>query len=120
MPSFWKDDKHLFITYITGPSHVLLGLAATTGADAGGVVMVRRPAAGRCGCGTIDEEEVRRAVLAGIDEANRELRTCWHATEIVYVEADSPRYSLYRHCAKLLIEHLNAGWEPEVAARCCS
>lgn len=112
MPHFWKDDKHFFITYITGPSHVLVGLAVATGGDAGGVVMVRRrsPVAG-CGCSPVDEGEVRRAVIAGVEEANRELGTRWRATEIVYAEDDSPRYSLYRHCAKLLIERLNAGWK---------
>ena len=109
MPNFWKDDKYFFVTYITGPSHVLVGLAITTGDDVGDVVMVRRPAAGHCG--PVDEEEVRRAVLAGVEEANRGLGTRWRATEIVYAQDDSPRYSLYRHCAKLLIEQLDAGWK---------
>src|SRR5688572_30327158 len=111
MPSFWKDNTHFFISYITGPSHVLVGLAVTKGADAGDVVMVRRSSSGRCGCGAVDETEVRQAVLGGIEDANRKLGTRWRASEIVYVEDDSPRYSLYRQCAKVLIERVNAGWK---------
>jgi hypothetical protein len=110
VPSYSKDDKLFLITYITGPAHVLLGLAVTTGAYAGQIAMVRRSPVGHCGCGPVDEEEVRRAVLAGVDEANRKLATDFHPTEIVYDEGDTPRYSLYRHCAKLLIERINGGW----------
>jgi hypothetical protein len=110
MPSFFREGEHYFISYITGPAHVLLGLAVARGGDARDVLMVRWQAVGRCGCGPVDEKRVREEVLAGIAAANKSVGSDWRPIEIVYVENDSPRYSLYEHCAKTLVERIDRGW----------
>lgn len=116
MPSFAKDGKHFVVSYITGPSHVLLGLAVSRERSDSDVLMVRRPAARRCLCGSVEERRVREAVLAGIAAANHDLGSDWRPTEIVYVEDDSPRYSLYEHCAKQLVERIDGGWASSAAS----
>lgn len=110
MPSYWTDGGCYFVSYITGPAHVLLGLRLWRGGGEAHVAMTRRPAVGQCGCGPVDEEQVRGAVLTGITSANTALETDWQPTEIVYVEDDTPRYSLYSHCAALIVERVNGGW----------
>lgn len=110
MPQFWMKDGRYFVSYVTGPTHNILGLAVSSGISSRDVVMVRLPAVGACGCGPVDGSEIRTAVLAGVADANLALGTDWHPIEIVYVENDSDRYPVYRHCAKLLVERISRGW----------
>jgi hypothetical protein len=110
MPTYATDGKYCFISYVTGPSHVRLGLAfhAEPVVD---VKIVAQPSVGSCNHGELDEEEIRKAVFAGAEEACGQERKTLYLSGIVYVKNDSPRYSLYRHCAKLLIERMIAGGE---------
>jgi hypothetical protein len=102
------DGKFYFIQYMTGPSHVLLGLDFQD-EPAAIVKIVARPPVGSCGHGRLDEKEIRTAVLTGVREGCEHAgRTLFPAT-IIYVESDSPRYSLYRRCAKLLVERVSTG-----------
>jgi hypothetical protein len=66
---------------------------------------VRESPVGGCQHGELDEGKVLAAVMAGIEEVSTEL----HPAEIVYVANDSPRYDLYRHCARLLAEQYVSG-----------
>jgi hypothetical protein len=110
MPTYATDGEYCFISYISGPSHVLLGLAFQ--AEPVAVVkMIARPSVGSCDHGELDEEEIQKAVLAGAEETLRRGRRTLHLRGIVYVKNDSPRYSLYKHCATLLTERMIAGGE---------
>lgn len=97
-----KDGRH-FIAYITGPSHVLLGIAF--GSAPVVPSLHRESRQGGCDHGPLDEAQISRAVLEGAAKANVQL----HPAEIVYVENDSPRYDLYKHCAYLLAKRVAAG-----------
>jgi len=104
VPSFTTDGLHYFISYISGPSHILLGIALAD-EPAPLIQMVERPPVGTCSHGAIDPGAVRKAVMAGVQEFGAGL----YPTTIVYVANDSPRYALYQHCAKLIAERLTAG-----------
>ena len=103
MPSFTRKNGRYFVSYITGPSHVLLGLAFDS--TAASPTVHREPRRGACDYGTLDESKIRDAVVAGAAEANVQL----HPVEIIYVENDSPRYDLYKYCAYLLAKRVAAG-----------
>lgn len=99
MPTYMKDGERHFVSLITGPSHVRLGVEFST-------VPVETPrvvcesAIGERVHGKIDETALVSAVRSGIAEVSANL----HPAEIVYVDNDSPRYSLFSQCAKLLAE----------------
>jgi hypothetical protein len=59
--------------------------------------------------GALDEREILRAVVAGIRDASESTGIEIHPIEIVYVENDSPRYSLYRYCAYLIAQRVMSG-----------
>lgn len=104
MPQFHqRDEKHYVITYISGPSHVYLGLSFEEKIiDL--PIMIRRPPVGQCQHGKLDEIQIRNAVIKGIEKANTKFDRQFKISEIVYVENDSPRYDLYEYCAYLLVE----------------
>lgn len=103
MPSFTRKNGRYFVSYITGPSHVLLGLAFDS--TAASPTVHREPRRGESDQGTLDESKIREAVVAGAAEAGVQL----HPVEITYVENDSPRYDLYQYCAYLLAKRVAAG-----------
>ena len=103
MPGFTQKDGRFFVFYITGPSHVLLGLAF--GQSPAEPIMVCQPKSHRCDHEALDERRIRAAVLAGVADSKSEL----HPTEIIYVEDDSPRYEIYQHCAFLLAQRVASG-----------
>ena len=107
MPQFSQRNGRFFVSYITGPSHVLLGLAF--GERPATPVLVRQPAVGACSHGQLDEGQILAAVLAGIAAAKHETGRTLNPTEIIYVENDSPRYSLYQHCAYLIAQRVTNG-----------
>jgi len=103
MPGFYRKDDRYFVTYITGPFHVLLGLSF--GAVGIEPSLVCLPRTGSSDCGPLDEVRIREAVMAGVAAAGVSL----HAVEIVYCEGDSPRYELYEHCARVLAQQVASG-----------
>ena len=104
LPTFTVDGNRHFVCYITGPSRIRLGLTFSE-------ISVRCPAivcqstVGTCDHGEIDQPSLIEAVAAGVREVSGSL----YVVEIVYVTNDSPRYSLYRHCAHLLAERFLQG-----------
>src|ERR1035438_3080227 len=100
MPGFTQKDGRFFVSYITGPSHVLLGLSF--GQSSIEPVMIRQPKSHSCDHGPLDERRIREAVIAGVAAADSNL----YPTEIIYVEDDSPRYEMYQHCAFLLAQRV--------------
>jgi len=104
MPVFTTDGHRHFVSIITGPSHVRLGLRFVTDPLASPSV-VREPPIGLCGHGELDETAIVSAVASGIAEVSCSL----FASEIIYIADDSPRYALYAQCAKLLAEQFCKG-----------
>lgn len=104
MPTFTEDGERTFVSYITGPSHVRLGLRFGD-APVATPALVRQPPMGSCSHGEIDELSLIEAVRAGVVAVSPEL----HVVEIFYVADDSPRYSLFSQCAKLLAERFKSG-----------
>ena len=105
MPSFARKKDRYFVSYITGPSHVLLGLSFGPAGTQPVVVRESRP--NHCDHGPVDESRIREAVMAGVAEAGVQL----HPAEIVYFEGDSPRYELYQRCGYVLAQRVAAGAE---------
>jgi len=105
MPIFSRKNGRYFVSYVTGPSHVLLGLSF--GSPSTQPVIVRLARAGHCDHGPLDEARIREAVMAGVATASVQL----HPVEIVYCEGDSPRYELYRRCGYVLAQRVASGAE---------
>jgi hypothetical protein len=103
MPGFMRKEDTFYVSYITGPSHVLLGLEFGEVAVSPNVHC--EAAQGSCRHGALDELRIVDAVLEGVAEAGVHLRP----TKVVYVENDSPRYDLYKYCAYLLAKRVAAG-----------
>lgn len=104
MPNFFSDGTRVFATYITGPSHILLGLHfSDTLVDT--PTIVRKSAIGCCRHGeSLDETRLVFAVQRGVSEVSPTLGVA----EIVYVEDDTPNYSLYMRAAtELAKRHLS-------------
>ena len=107
MPDFFQHGDVRFVSYITGPSHNLLGLEF--GSDVvGQPVLEARPAVGACDHGQIDEGELLKAVVMGLADSSVPGSRPLSVRRVVYVVDDSPRYEVYRHCAKLLARRMAA------------
>jgi hypothetical protein len=113
MPGYiFKEGRH-FVSYITGPSHILLGIKFTE--ELVHTKVVKEPAQGTCFHGSLDESQILAAVQQAL-AAYRAKGASAFAAEIVYVENDSPRYDLYRIAAHLLADrYLNGGEFKHVA-----
>jgi hypothetical protein len=111
MPSFFEEGDVRFVSYITGPSHNLLGLEFGSHV-ARQPELEARPAVGACDHGRIDEAELLKAVVLGVADARPSGRKPLSIRRVVYVVDDSPRYDLYRHCAKLLANRVLAEGRP--------
>jgi len=103
MPTFTRKNGRYFVSYITGPSHVLLGLSF--GPASTQPALVRLPRAGHSDHGPLDESRIREAVMAGVAAAGVQL----HPVEIVYFEGDSPRHELYQQCGYVLAQRVASG-----------
>ncbi|MFN3652016.1 MAG: hypothetical protein ACK47B_20770 [Armatimonadota bacterium] len=101
MPQFSEIGGFQTASFITGPSHVLLGLRFGAHGSAQ-LTLHRRPPIGTCSHGQIDEVQLERAIRTGVDRANAERGTKCGAVEAFYIENDSPKYSLYERCTYLL------------------
>lgn len=104
MPHFYQREGRFFVSYVTGPSHVTLGLSFDENTAL--AQLVKAPAAGKCSHGTLDEARIRLAVTEGIAKACHETGSTLHMREIVYVENGSPNYDLFRYCAYLISTRL--------------
>jgi hypothetical protein len=104
MPTFTTIGPRHFVSLVTGPSHVRLGVRFSTSPVASPSVVREAPISG-CGHGELDEVVIVNAVLAGIAEVSSSL----FAAEVIYVADDSPQYSLYTRCAKLLADRFING-----------
>ena len=98
MPQFSTDGDLEFVSYVTGPTHVRLGLKLAKSPRT--AVLTRRPAIGGCAHGALDPALVQEATLLGVADASAEL----FVERIDYVADDSPDDRLYRVCARLLAE----------------
>ena len=105
MPGFTQKDGRFFVAYITGPSHVLLGIAF--GQVRSEPVMIRQSKSHYCDHVPLDERRIREAVITGVAAADSKL----YPSEIIYIEDDSPRYEVYQHCAFLLAQRVASGAE---------
>lgn len=101
MPDFFQQGDVRFVSYITGPSHNLLGLEFGCPA-VGQPLMETRPAVGACDHGRIDEAELLKAVALGLADSSASGLKPLAVRRVVYVVDDSPRYDIYRYCARLL------------------
>jgi hypothetical protein len=99
MPSFSEHEGRYFVQYVTGPSHLSLGLCFSEAPNI--PIIVRKSSIGECLHKT-DENKIVEAVLAGVKEANQKLKKTLYVSEIIYVENDTPRYELYKYCTYLL------------------
>jgi hypothetical protein len=106
MPGFSQQGDVRFVSYITGPSHNLLGLEF--GSHDGQPVLEAKPGQGPCNHGRIDEGELLKAVALGVADASASILKPLPVRRVVYVVDDSPRYDIYRHCAKLLASRMLA------------
>lgn len=109
MPSFNEKEGKYFVSYVTGLSHIKLGLCFSLNNST--PTLVNSNVIGSCSHEALDENKILNAVMEGIGEANQKFKKSLHVSEIIYVENDTPRYELYRYCAYLLakrvIEHSN-------------
>lgn len=109
MPHFTKHGDRYFVSHITGPSHVLLGIAFRQ--QDGEPVLIQQPPMGGCHHAALEEACIKKAVLDGVAEARQTVGFSLQAVEIVYVADDSPRYDIYQHCAYLLAQRVASGAE---------
>jgi hypothetical protein len=113
MPGFIVKDGRHFVSYITDPSHVLVGVRFAP--EPVTPKLVRQPADGSCFHGSLDEARILEAVQEVL-AAHRSEGASVYAAEIVYVENDSPRYDLYRIATHLLVkQYINGGEFQHVA-----
>ena len=99
------------MTYITGPTHNLLGLAFRKRGGSG-LEIEARPAVGGCEHAPIQEDLLAQAVNDGLQDAASEIGVVLQARKIVYVMDDTPAYRIYRHCAKLIACQVAGGGRP--------
>lgn len=111
MPHFSKQGNHFFVSYITGPSHVRLGLLF--GENGKELKLTKQPPISECNHGELNEDKIKEAVFAGIALANEKFNANFQPLEIIYVENDSPRYDLFAICAKRICERIAQGGEFE-------
>jgi hypothetical protein len=105
MPTFILKDGRYFVSYITGPSHIFLGLRFVQ--QAGRSRMVKLPPVGQQPPEQLDEVRIRSAVEEAMSEHNQSNPTAF-IDEISYVEDDTPRYTHFKIAAALLIQHFTS------------
>ena len=108
MPQYTRSGDYYRVSFVTGPSHVLLGLLLGVGNKAN-IDMVSLGVAGKCNHGSHDLENMKQSVIEGVSKANNEFGTNFTIKEIQYVKNDTPNYTLYVHCAYLIIKGIYEG-----------
>ena len=103
MPTFTHRDGRDYVSIITGPQHIRLGLRLAPASDPERAPsVVRQPAIGECDHGAIDEATLVSAVMNAVESVAEESGDVLAVREIVYVANDSPSYGMYAHGARLL------------------
>lgn len=97
-PRFGRDGDLYTISYITGPSHVWLGVHFVDEPDAEPKI-VQRPPVDSSENGILDPARILESVIAGA------VGTGKFPKRIEFVANDSPAYDLYEHCSQLLAQH---------------
>ena len=108
MPSYTQSGEFYGVSYVTGPSRVLLQVSFTS-VPVLEPSLVAMPAVSVLPHAALDPQQILGAVLSAATATNAELGTAFFPAVIRYVADDSPRYSLYAHCANLLIRRLASG-----------
>lgn len=103
MATFSRTNGRYQVSYITGPSHVLVGIVL--GGQGETPKVVRHSNSSTCEHGPLDERRICESVLEGIAESGAKLVP----SEIHYVEGDSPNYGLYKYCGLLLARRIASG-----------
>lgn len=103
MAAYFKKDGDSYVTWITGPTHNLLGLRF--GAPVGATPeIIALPPVDNGEDPAIEERELLKAVQQGVAEVNEQRGTALTVARILYVPNDTPAYGFYVHCARLLTE----------------
>ena len=100
MPSYIEKDGSYFISYITGPKHILLGLRFVT--EASTVEIIKNPSVSDRFCQDMDEQKLLLAVEDGLRAHSQECGLRLFVSKLEYVADDSPDYALFAHCTQLL------------------
>ncbi len=108
MPGYIQSGEFYGVSYITGPSHVLLQVAFSA-VPVSEPSLVALPAVSALPHAILDPQQILSAVVNAAIATNAELGTAFFPAVIRYVADDSPRYSLYGHCATLLVRRLASG-----------
>ena len=98
-----QDGEYYKVWYVTGPRHNFLALSFTSRT---GVVLPKitaLPPVGGCVHEPLDPDEIARAVLSGVEEANQELKTSYQVSEIQYVTNDTPSEIVYAFLAARIV-----------------
>ena len=90
------------ITRITGPAHNLLSLHLVVGPTDSEVVIEEFDLSEKI---QLSAGDVLREVLAGVDEANRELKANYNVKHLRFAPSDSGPVSIYRTFAYKLVKH---------------
>ncbi len=105
MPRYTTDGNALFVSIVTGPHHVLLGLVLVESPRTE-IVLTSLPPVGRVAGLAIDPEMVAEAVGRGVAAANSRFGTAYNVAEVIFVEDDTNRKSLFQRCAELIVERV--------------
>lgn len=108
MPGFTIMEGRHFITLVTGPAHVLLGIRFSAQPSTAEPALIAWPARDGTAVAALDATRIGAAVAQAL-AAQRAAGNAVFADEIVYVEDDPPRYDLYRIAAERLVAHYLAG-----------
>jgi hypothetical protein len=102
MPQFSQQGDFDTISFITGPSHVLLGIEFSEKEKVVPMGLIKRPRVGASNHDPLDEVRIIEAIQAGVAAANAETGAKLAVAQAFYIEDDSPRYELFQQCAYLL------------------
>ena len=91
VPTFSVQDGRHFVAYVTGPSHIRLGLLLTT-APVENPLIIERPQSDNARTAKSTAAELVGAVRVGIASVSAAI----YAAEIIYVANDSPRTRSFR------------------------
>jgi hypothetical protein len=94
------------VVRITGPSHNLLGIEFGEVSDSPEEAVVESLPSDGGNTASLSETEVRKNVVLGVAEANREFGTNYVVSRIEFVPTDSPPAETYRALARSIIERL--------------
>jgi len=101
-----QHGQYYQIVNVTSQRHNLLALLCGEGETAGPPVVERFPAIAGVEREFLDPQELLKAVLAGVERANREHGRRFRVRVLRYVENDTPPESIYSELAYRLIVHM--------------